>query len=104
MLPQPQQQQAVVATVTTHPVVVQSPVFRDHPVLITDSTGEQVLTVLSYRSGLATWVAVSIVFLFTLPFGLCFLAFIPLLMNDLKDVYHIHPTDKTVVGIYKRLG
>ena len=85
-------------------VVVQTPAFRDYPVIITDSSGEQVLTVISHRSGLLTWIAVSIVFVLTLPFGLCFLAFIPLLMKDLKDVYHINPTDGTVVGIYKRLG
>ena len=104
MLPQPQQQEAVVSTVTDYPVVEQTPVFRDHPVLTTDSTGEQVLTVLSYRVGFLTWIAVLILLLLTIPFCLCCcLAFIPLLMKDLKDVYHINPTDNTVVGIYKRL-
>ena len=41
--------------------------------------------------------------LFIVVFALCCPALIPFFIDDLKDVYHISPTDGTVVGVYKRL-
>ncbi len=64
----------------------------------------QVQTILEYRNGLLTWIAVGIILLFTAEFCLCCLAIIPLFINELKDVYHISPTDGSVVGVYKRLN
>lgn len=99
---QQQQQQANVAVVNTAPVFVQAPAFRDYPVVITDSKGNQVTTILDYRVGTLTWIVALGIFLFTLGFGLCCLAIVPFFINDLKDVYHISPTDGTIVGVYKR--
>ena len=100
--PVQQQQQTAVAVVNTVPPIVQAPAFRDYPVVITDSNGNQVTTVLDYRVGTLTWIVALGIFLFTLGFGLCCLAIIPFFINDLKDVYHISPTDGTVVGVYRR--
>jgi len=94
------QEGAQVTVVTTQPAVVQTPVFKDRPVTITDSKGQQVQTVLEYKSGLLTWIVAGAICLFT---GLFCLMFIPFCINDLKDVYHINPTDGNVVGVYKRL-
>jgi len=101
-LPQAQQLAAVSTVVTAQPVVVQTTIFQDFPVTITDSLGQQVTTVLVYRAGLLTWIVCGMIFIITVGFGLCCLALIPFCINDLKDVYHISPTDKTVVGVYKR--
>jgi len=90
--------------VVTQPApVIQNVVFRTYPVTVTDSNGQQVQTVLQYRSGILTWLLCCIIFWLTFEFGLCCLAFIPFCINDAKDVYHITPTDNKVVGVYKRL-
>jgi hypothetical protein len=91
--------------VVTQPVVtVSAPTFRDYPVTVTDSNGQQVQTVLEYRAGLLTWLVCALICLFLAEIGLCWLAFIPFLIRDLKDVYHITPTDGKVVGIYRRIS
>ena len=102
--PQAQQTAATVTVVTAQPTVVHTAVFKDFPVTITDSNGQQVTTIIEYRSGLLTWIVAGVIFLFTIGFGFCCLAVIPFFINDLKDVYHISPTDRTVVGVYKRMS
>ena len=67
-------------------------------------TRTQVQSVLQYRAGLLTWLVALVILLFTVEFGLCCLAIIPFFIDDLKDVYHITPTDGKVVGVYKRLS
>lgn len=102
--PPPQvQQTAAITVVTTQPVVVQAAVFKDFPVTITDSKGQQVQTVLEYRNGILTWIVAGVICLLTIEFGLCCFALIPFCINGLKDVYHINPTDGNVVGVYRRL-
>ena len=64
-----------------------------------DSKGNQVQTVLEYRNGLMSWLAVGVM----LVFGLWCCACVPLCLNAFKDVYHISPTDGSVVGVYQRI-
>ncbi|CAI8053546.1 Lipopolysaccharide-induced tumor necrosis factor-alpha factor homolog [Geodia barretti] len=91
--------------VVTQPVVtVNTQTFRDYPVTVTDSNGQQVQTVLQYKAGLLTYLVAALICLFLSEIGLCWLAIIPFFIRELKDVYHITPTDGRVVGIYKRLS
>jgi hypothetical protein len=83
------------------PVVTAQPlVFRDQPVVVTDSNGQQVTTQLEYRSGVLTWLICCFICWFT---GLWCLAPIAFCIDATKDVYHITPTDGKIVGIYKRI-
>ena len=59
----------------------------------------QVTTEIHYESGTMVWVVALVIFLFL---GICF-AWIPFVINDLKDVVHTCPIDGTVIGVYKRL-
>lgn len=59
----------------------------------------QVLTNVHYKSGTMVWVVAAVMVL--LGF-LCF-AWIPFLVDSLKDVVHTCPEDGTVVGVYERL-
>ena len=61
---------------------------------------KDVMTNLSYDAGLLTWLAVGIMFL--LGFWLC--CWIPLLINELKDVTHTCPNCQYVCGVHKKLG
>ncbi|CAI8053548.1 hypothetical protein GBAR_LOCUS29281, partial [Geodia barretti] len=54
--------------------------------------------------GLLTYLVAALICLFLSEIGLCWLAIIPFFIRELKDVYHITPTDGRVVGIYKRLS
>lgn len=62
----------------------------------------QVETVVEYRNRML--IAVGVTCLVLAGFGLCCFAFIPLFIKDLKDVYHLYPTDGTVVGVYHLLA
>ena len=68
--------------------------------MITDSKGQQVQTTVEYRNGLLTWIAFGLICLFT---GIICLAIIPFYIEVFKDVYHISPTDGSIVGVYKRI-
>ncbi len=78
---------------------VNQAVFKEQPVTITDRHGEQVQTILEYRSGALTWISALVICFIT---GCCCLAIIPFFLDATKDVYHISPVDKTVVGIYTK--
>ena len=66
---------------------------------------QDIITELSYDSGLLVWVVVGIMFLLGLfmlwPLWCC--CWIPLVMNDLKDVQHSCPNCHHVCGTYKRM-
>ncbi|CAI8014573.1 Lipopolysaccharide-induced tumor necrosis factor-alpha factor homolog [Geodia barretti] len=96
----PAQQTATTVVVQQQPVIQQSVVFRDRPVLVTDSNGQQVTTQLQFKSGALTWLICCAICWLT---GFWCLALIPFCIDDTKDVYHITPTDGRVVGVYKRL-
>ena len=81
-------------------VVIQPTCFRDSPVLVTDSNGQQVMTRVEYHSGTLTWLICCLVCWFT---GCWCIALIPFCIDDAKDVHHFTPTDNRLVGIYKRL-
>lgn len=74
--------------------------FRDTPVLMTDSNGQQVMTRIEYQSGALTWLICCLVCWLT---GCWCIALIPFCIDDTKDVYHYTPTDNKMVGVYKRL-
>ena len=59
-----------------------------------------VVTNLSYEAGLLTWLVVGIMFL--LGFWLC--CWIPLFINELKDVIHTCPNCHYACGVHKKLG
>ena len=98
-LPAQMTQEAAV-TVTTQPEAKVQ--FRDYPVWITDSKGNQFQTQLRYKNGLLMWVTVGIVCLIGAAFLFPCVGVIPLCINALKDVEHINPNDGTVVGVYDR--
>eukprot|EP00731_Ephydatia_muelleri_P031735 Em0023g242a len=81
-------------------VVIQPTCFRDRPVLVTDSNGQQVMTRVEYHSGTLTWLICCLVCWLT---GCWCIALIPFCIDDAKDVHHFTPTDNRLVGIYKRL-
>ena len=64
----------------------------------------QVQTVLQYKAGLLTYLVAALICLFLTEIGLCWLAIVPFFVRELKDVYHVTPTDGKVVGVYKRLS
>ncbi|KAL5457123.1 hypothetical protein EMCRGX_G034363 [Ephydatia muelleri] len=72
--------------------------FKDYPVTIMDKDGKQVQTLLRHRIGRLTCAVVCLCAIFCLPF-----AWVPCLMESLKDIEHINPSDNTVVGVYKRI-
>nr|CAL36988.1 lipopolysaccharide-induced TNF factor [Suberites domuncula] len=97
--PPPQQQAAATTVVVTQPAVATAVVFRDVPVIITDSKGQQVQTQLEYRSGAMVFIIAAVIFI--LGFWCC--CCIPFCIDSFKDVYHINPTDGSVAGVYKRI-
>ena len=58
---------------------------------------------LHYKAGILTYLVAGLICLFLTELGLCCLAIIPFFIRELKDVYHVTPTDGKVVGVYKRL-
>ena len=102
--PQGYPPQAPVQAGSTNVVVIQQPTqpvrFGSNPVFITDSRGQQVMTRLEYRSGGLAWLICCAICWLT---GCWCIALIPFCVDGAKDVYHISPTDNTVVGVYKRL-
>ena len=98
-----QMTQETSVTVTTEPTATEAKVeFRDYPVWITDSKGNQFQTHLRYKNGLLMWVTVGIVCLIGAAFLFPCVGVIPLCIKALKDVEHINPNDGTVVGVYDR--
>ena len=95
--------QEVAVTITTQPAATEAKVeFRDYPVWITDSKGNQFQTQLRYKNGFLMWVTVGIVCLIGAAFLFPCVGVIPLCIKALKDVEHINPNDGTVVGVYDR--
>ena len=72
--------------------------FKDYPVTIVDKDGKQVQTLLRHRIGCLTCAAVCVCAIFCLPF-----AWIPCLIESMKDIEHVNPSDNTVVGVYQRI-
>jgi len=95
--------QEAAITITTQPAATEAKVeFRDYPVWITDSKGNQFQTQLRYKNGFLMWVTVGIVCLIGAAFLFPCVGVIPLCIKALKDVEHINPNDGTVVGVYDR--
>ena len=101
--PPAQAPQEVAVTVTTEPTATGAKVqFRDYPVWITDSKGNQFQTQIRYKNGFLMWVVVGIVCLIGAAFLFPCVGVIPLCIKAFKDVEHINPNDGTVVGVYDR--
>ena len=102
-LPAQAPQEAAI-TITTQPAATEAAKvqFRDYPVWITDSKGNQFQTQLRYKNGLLMWVAVGILCLIGAHFLFPCVGFLALCIKALKDVEHINPNDGTVVGVYDR--
>ena len=64
----------------------------------------QVTTQIHYQAGMLTWTVAGTIFILGLLFFFIgiFFAWIPFLINDLKDVVHTCPIDGTVIGVYRR--
>ena len=56
-------------------------------------------TQIHYENGTMVWVIAAVLCFLV---GICF-AWIPFVINDLKDVVHTCPIDGTVIGVYKRM-
>lgn len=59
----------------------------------------QVQTEIHYQIGTMVWIVAGLLVIF----GLICLAWIPFIMDSLKDAVHTCPEDGTVIGVYQRL-
>ena len=90
--------------IQAQPAVIAPVHFGPYPVTITDSQGRQVQTILEYRASATTHIIALLICCVGLFFfwpALCFF-WVPYVMDGTKDVYHISPTDGSVVGVYRR--
>ncbi|XP_043945011.1 lipopolysaccharide-induced tumor necrosis factor-alpha factor homolog isoform X2 [Protopterus annectens] len=88
--------------VTVQTVIVQPAVrFGDHPVQMTCPSCQQaVVTSVSHRAGLLTWLSCGGLVLFGCVFGCCL---IPFCIDSLQDADHQCPNCHTILGTYKPL-
>ena len=59
----------------------------------------QVTTNVHYKIGMMVWLVAAVLVLV----GLFFVAWVPFLIDSLKDVVHTCPEDGTIIGVYERL-
>lgn len=77
------------------------PVFFDRPVQMRcPNCNRMIVTQLSYKAGILTWLSCGGLFLLGCVLGCCF---IPFFVDALRDVDHYCPKCKALVGTYKRL-
>lgn len=82
-------------------IIVGIPVYGIGPTTVNCANCHQtVVSNVSYRPGLLTWLLVFGLFLFGCGFGCCL---IPLCVDGCQDVEHYCPNCKTLLGTYKRI-
>lgn len=87
--------------VVTQPVVVHAATYRGVPVSVTcPHCRAQVVTAISYSSGLLAWLICLGLVLLGCWLGCCL---IPFCIDDLKDATHSCPNCRQVLGHYRRI-
>jgi lipopolysaccharide-induced tumor necrosis factor-alpha factor len=99
--PQMGQHSAQTTVVVTQPVVVHGAAYRGVPVSVTcPHCRAQVVTAISYTSGLLAWLICLGLVLLGCWLGCCL---IPFCIDDLKDATHSCPNCRQVLGQYRRI-
>ena len=86
-------------------------VFREQPITYVDPQGRTVTTVIEYRAGNRAIVFLTLMIVLGILVGIliplagiimCIVGPVVFFSKDMRDVYHLHPIDGHIVGIYKR--